>query len=101
MLIFEDIRCPLCDRGKIRVVVENNKIVSHGICDKCERCFSAEHLNFAEEAKGYLDDFMEQEYPIENLLNEIDREVREFEELLWDVYFDELYQAHLDEMGGC
>lgn len=98
MKIIEFVGCPLCD-GKISVIVEDNRITSHGLCPKCDRPFSPEHLNFAEEAKGYVDKFMEQEYPIENLLNEIDREVREFYSLVWDVYLDEFYQMHLDEMA--
>lgn len=60
MIIFEDIDCPVCD-GKVKVVMENNVITSHGVCDKCERHYSAEHLNFAETCKGYVEEYIEME----------------------------------------
>lgn len=58
MLIFETIDCPLCP-GKIQVIVENNKITSHGLCPNCDQAFSAERLQFAESCKLMEDQFME------------------------------------------
>lgn len=94
--IIEVIDCPLCD-GKISVIVEDNVITSHGICPKCDRPFSPDHMNFAQECRGYEDEFMAEE----GLFRTIEDEIYAFNMLVWDVFFDELYQAHLDEMGEC
>jgi hypothetical protein len=62
MLIFETINCPRCHDGEIRFVVENNKAVSHGNCNKCDRHLSAEQIQFqldcnqTEEAYAQLDE---------------------------------------------
>lgn len=58
MFVFESIDCPTCS-GKIRVVVENNKIVSHGICPNCDQAFSAERLQFVEDCQVMEDEFMD------------------------------------------
>lgn len=59
MLIFksEYIDCPLCD-GKIIVIVENDRITSHGICHECDHTFSAERLQFTETCKRMEEEFM-------------------------------------------
>lgn len=58
MLIFEDIECPLCP-DKIKVIIEQNKIVSHGVCPTCDNTFSAERLQFTEFCRMREDEFMD------------------------------------------
>ena len=58
MLIFEDIECPLCS-GKIKVIVEDNVITSHGVCPKCDNTFSAERLQFTQAVQAMEDQFMD------------------------------------------
>lgn len=65
MKIIETISCPLCD-GEIAVIVEDNKITSHGLCPKCDRPFSPEHLNFAQGCQ------------VEELLFDIEMDVADF-----------------------
>ena len=65
MKIIEVIDCPLCD-GKISVIVEDNKITSHGLCPKCDRPFSPDHLNFTQGCR------------LEELLFDIEVEVEDF-----------------------
>lgn len=109
MHIFESVDCPKCPDGVIACIVEDNKVTSHGICPKCEKHFGPEKLQF------YLDTFKEECDFMDELANsaadeamralfllqEIEDEVYAFNMLVWDVFFDELYQQHLDEMGGC
>jgi hypothetical protein len=57
MMIFEDIECPLCP-DTIKVIIEENKIVSHGVCPTCDNTFSAERLQFVEECQAMEDEFM-------------------------------------------
>ncbi len=79
MLIFEMIDCPLCP-SKIQVIVENNKITSHGLCPNCDQTFSAEHLQFTQDAQAMEDDFMEllSPEPYLSMLDLIDYEVNDF-----------------------
>jgi len=79
MLIFEKIDCPLCP-GKIQVIVENNKITSHGLCPKCDQAFSAEHLQFATDCQTMEDQFMDHlsPEPYLSILDLIDYEVNDF-----------------------
>lgn len=79
MLIFEQIECPLCPR-EIVVIVENNKITSHGICSNCDQTFSAEHLQFTVDAQAMEDQFMEllSPEPYLDMLDLIDYEVNDF-----------------------
>jgi hypothetical protein len=69
MKIIETVDCPLCD-GKISVIVEDNKITSHGLCPKCDRPFAPDHLNFAPGCK------------VEELLFDIEMEVADFNKQL-------------------
>jgi hypothetical protein len=75
-LIFESIDCPLCS-GEIRVVVEENKIVSHGICPTCDETFSSERLQFTVDCLT-----MEEEFMVgleeERLLDTVEIEVIDF-----------------------
>lgn len=79
MLIFEDIECPLCP-DKIKVIVENNKITSHGVCPTCDQTFSAEHLQFAQDTQAMEDQFMEHlsPEPYPDLVEIIEYEVNDF-----------------------
>jgi hypothetical protein len=58
MLIFEDIECPVCP-DKIKVIIEDNKITSHGICPTCDNTFSSERLQFTLDVQAMEDQFME------------------------------------------
>jgi len=94
MKIIETVDCPLCD-GEIAVIVEDNKITSHGVCGNCDSTHSAERLQFQEDAQEMEDQFMRQEH----IFRQVDDEVMSFHNVLWTVYFDELYQLHLEEMA--
>jgi hypothetical protein len=73
MKIIEVIDCPLCD-GHIAVIVEDNKVTSHGVCPKCDRSYSPDHLNFAEECKALEDEYLFSLYK----LSEVDVEIADF-----------------------
>ncbi len=79
MLIFEDIECPLCP-DKIKVIVEDNKITSHGICATCDQTFSAERLQFTQDVQTMEDQFMDllSPEPYLSILDLIDYEVNDF-----------------------
>ena len=79
MLIFETIECPVCP-DKIVVIVENNKITSHGMCPTCDQTFSAEHLQFTVDTQDMEDQFMEylSPEPYLPILDLIDYEVNDF-----------------------
>jgi len=79
MLIFEDIECPICP-DKIKVIVENNVITSHGVCPTCDQAFSAEHLQFAQDMQAMEDQFMGllSPEPYLSILDLIDYEVNDF-----------------------
>jgi hypothetical protein len=79
MFIFETIECPQCE-GEIVVIVENNKITSHGMCGNCDQTFSAEHLQFTQDAQAMEDQFMEflSPEPYLSILDLIDYEVNDF-----------------------
>ncbi len=78
MMIFEDIDCPLCS-GTIKVVVEENKIVSHGICPTCDETFSSERLQFTVECQAMEDQFMELISPeLYDVVEVIEYEVNDF-----------------------
>lgn len=90
MFIFEDIDCPLCN-GKIEVVVENNKIVSHGICPTCDETFSSERLQFTTDCQAMEAEFMfdlgveELDHALD-LFNQVDIEVDDFYyQLAWHI----------------
>lgn len=76
MLIFEDIDCPLCS-GEIKVVVEKDKIVSHGICPTCDETFSSERLQFTVDCQTMEEDFIET-LETERVLNTVEIEVIDF-----------------------
>ncbi|MGD9381640.1 MAG: hypothetical protein PVI03_04275 [Candidatus Thorarchaeota archaeon] len=101
MHIVETINCPMNCGGQIAVIMEDNIITSHGVCPQCDRSFSAERLNFAHECMSYLNEYMEEEYPTEHLLNEVDREVTDFYQVLYEKYLYVLYKQELEKMGGC
>jgi hypothetical protein len=58
MKIIETVDCPLCD-SEIAVIVEDNKITSHGVCPKCDRSFSPERLTFTQECQAMETEFLE------------------------------------------
>jgi len=96
MKIIETVDCPLCD-GEIAVIVEDNKITSHGLCPKCDRPFSPDHLNFAQECRGYEDEFMAEE----SLFRIIENEIMDFYQVVYEKYLYVLYKQELEKMGGC
>lgn len=107
MLIFERIDCPRCSRkDSIRVIVENNVVTSHGICAHCDKTFGPDLLQFHLDTFRYESQYleMEAERAAEEalgslaILQEVEDEVFEFNNLVWLVFFDELYQIHVDEM---
>jgi C4-type Zn-finger protein len=77
MLIFEDIECPVCS-DKIKVIVENNVITSHGVCPSCDNTFSAERLQFSEDCHAMEDEFMASRFLDDDVLFEVDTELADF-----------------------
>ena len=88
MQIIESVECPLCD-GEISVIVEDNKITSHGLCPKCDKPFSPDHLNFAQGCRT------------EELLFDIEMEIRDFYHAVYEKYLYVLYKQELEKMGEC
>ncbi len=76
MLIFEKIDCPLCP-GQIQVIVENNRITSHGLCPNCDQAFSAERLQFAQDCGALEEEFM-YEHQEDMLFDTVDIELADF-----------------------
>ncbi len=76
MIIFQQIDCPLCE-GEIVVIIENNKITSHGVCPNCDQAFSAERLQFVQDCGAMEEEFM---YQNQNdvLLDTVDIELANF-----------------------
>ena len=79
MLIFEDIECPVCP-SKIKVIIEQNKVVSHGLCPTCDNTFSAERLQFTQDCQAMEDEFMDllDPEPAPDVVEVIEYEVNDF-----------------------
>jgi len=107
MMIVETIDCPKCPEGKIAVILEDNKVTSHGVCNRCEKILPPHDLQwyldvFREEDNYYdllAEQGIEEEFRENALLAEVMDEIIEFNNLVWLVFFDELYDLWQQEQA--